>query len=178
MILFGVPNPFIIYILKGFMDSLPGSYFDAARIEGASELRVFWIVVIPLITASLAVAVLLIFLGSWNAFFWPFIVLNTPKKYTFPVALYYLTALVDSQNPAQQFVFGVVSSLPTFVRIRILPETHGQRNRMERDQRLVLVGMPAWAAYRGKEGGRLARGALHRPDATQPAGTDQHRRQH
>ena len=113
VILFGVPNPFIIYILKGFMDSLPGSYFDAARIEGASELRVFWIVVIPLITASLAVAVLLIFLGSWNAFFWPFIVLNTPKKYTFPVALYYLTALVDSQNPAQQFVFGVVSSLPT-----------------------------------------------------------------
>lgn len=115
VVLFGVPNAFIIYILKGFMDSLPGSYFDAARIEGASEVRVYWMVVIPLITASLAVAILLIFLGSWNAFFWPFIVLNTPKIYTFPVALYYFTALIDSANPASQFVFGVVSSLPTFI---------------------------------------------------------------
>ena len=115
VILFAVPNAFIIYIMKGFIDALPGSYFDAARIEGASEFRVYSMVVIPLITASLAVAVLLIFLGSWNRFFWPFIVLNLPKKYTFPVALYFLTTQVDQENPAQQFVFGVMSSIPTLL---------------------------------------------------------------
>jgi multiple sugar transport system permease protein len=116
IILFSVPNAFIVYILKGFIDALPGALFDAARMEGANEVTVFLRLVIPLSKSALAVAVIMLFLGSWNNFFWPFVVISDPNRFTFPVGLFFFTTQgLTYYGVGQSFTYGIVSSLPTIV---------------------------------------------------------------
>ncbi|MGH4001228.1 MAG: carbohydrate ABC transporter permease, partial [Pseudonocardiaceae bacterium] len=60
---------------------------DAARIDGAGELRIYWSVVIPVIRPILATIAIWTFLTTWNDFMWPLIVLSDQSRYTLPVAL-------------------------------------------------------------------------------------------
>ncbi len=116
IVLFSIPNAFIVYILKGFIDALPGTLFDCARMEGASEATVFVRLVLPLSKSALAVAVIMLFLGSWNNFFWPFVVISDPNRFTFPVGLFFFTTQgLTLYGAGQSFTYGLVSSLPTVV---------------------------------------------------------------
>jgi len=80
-------NPFGIFLMRQFMQSLPGDLLDAARIDGASEFRVFFQMVLPLSNAALAALGILTFLGQWDNFLWPLVILQSPEKYTVPLAL-------------------------------------------------------------------------------------------
>lgn len=114
IILFSIPNGFIIYILKGFIDALPGELFDAARIDGASEYAAYLRLVLPLCKPVLAVAVMILFLGSWNNFFWPYVIISSPTKFTFPVGLYFFTTngITGTSN---SFTYGLAASIPTIL---------------------------------------------------------------
>ena len=80
-------------MMRQFMETLPSELIDAARIDGASEWRIFFQIVIPLSTAPLAALGIFIFLGSWDNFLWPLVVLNSPEKYTIPLLLNGLKSL-------------------------------------------------------------------------------------
>lgn len=80
-------NPFGIFLMRQFMFGLPGDLLDAARMDGASEFRVFFQVVIPLSQAALAALGIITFLAQWNNFLWPLVILNSPDKYTIPLGL-------------------------------------------------------------------------------------------
>jgi multiple sugar transport system permease protein len=80
-------NPFGIFLMRQFMMALPGDLLDAARMDGASEFRVFFQIVIPLSNAALAALGILTFLAQWDNFQWPLVILNSPEKYTVPIAL-------------------------------------------------------------------------------------------
>ena len=80
-------NPFGIFLMRQFMLSLPGDLLDAARMDGASEFRVFFQIVLPLSQAALAALGILTFLAQWDNFLWPLVILNSPEKYTVPIAL-------------------------------------------------------------------------------------------
>ncbi len=80
-------GPFGVFLMRQAMLSLPDELLEAGRVDGASELFLFWRVALPLVTPSLATLGILTFLGSWNNFLWPLVVATDESKYTLPVAL-------------------------------------------------------------------------------------------
>lgn len=80
-------NAFGIFLMRqGFLD-FPPSLIEAARIDGASELRTFYRIVLPIAKPQIAALVIYTFISQWNAFIWPLLMLNTEANYTVPVAL-------------------------------------------------------------------------------------------
>ena len=67
-------NSTAVFIFRQFFLQLPEDLFDAARIDGASELRILWSIALPLVRPALLTAVLLTFIGPWNEFLWPFLI--------------------------------------------------------------------------------------------------------
>ncbi len=78
---------FGIFLVRQFARSIPDDLLEAARIDGASEFRIFLTIIVPLLGPVLATLAIFSFLGSWNDFMWPLIVLSDESKYTLPVAL-------------------------------------------------------------------------------------------
>lgn len=78
---------FGIFLIRQYALSIPEDLLEAARIDGASEWRIFRSVVVPLLKPILITLGILTFLASWNDFMWPLIVLSEQKLYTLPVAL-------------------------------------------------------------------------------------------
>jgi len=76
-----------IFLVRQFMLGVPQELIEAARIEGAGELRIYWSLVMPLARPVLATLAILTFLTTWNDFMWPLIVLSDQKRYTLPVAM-------------------------------------------------------------------------------------------
>lgn len=82
---FGVP--FFIFLLRQFFMTIPGEISDAARIDGASELRILMKVILPLARPALVVVALFQFINDWNDFLGPLIYLSDPKMYTLAIGL-------------------------------------------------------------------------------------------
>jgi multiple sugar transport system permease protein len=78
---------FGIFLIRQYALSVPDDLLDAARVDGAGELRIFWVVVFPLIKPILVTLATFTFLAAWNDFMWPLIILSDRAKYTLPVAL-------------------------------------------------------------------------------------------
>jgi multiple sugar transport system permease protein len=87
MILPQLAAPVMVFILKKFFDGLPREYEEAANLDGASRLRIFWSVVLPMSRPVLAAVAVFTFVTTWNNFLWPFIVISDPSLMTVPVGL-------------------------------------------------------------------------------------------
>jgi multiple sugar transport system permease protein len=88
LIIPGVANAFGIFWLRQYMqESIPDELLDAARIDGCPEYQIFFRVVFPLIVPALSALGIMNFLGSWNNFMGPLLILKDEVKYTLPVAL-------------------------------------------------------------------------------------------
>jgi multiple sugar transport system permease protein len=83
----GMASIFGIFLIRQYATSIPDDLLDAARIDGAGELRIFASVVMPTIVPILATMGIWTFLSTWNDFMWPLIVLSDERRYTLPVAL-------------------------------------------------------------------------------------------
>ncbi|MDI9890870.1 MULTISPECIES: carbohydrate ABC transporter permease [unclassified Microbacterium] len=82
-----VTTPLGVFLMRQFMLGIPDPLLEAARIDGAGELRIFARIVMPLCGPPLATLGILTFLASWNNFLWPLVAAQTEGKYTLPVAL-------------------------------------------------------------------------------------------
>jgi len=80
-------TPLGVFLMRQFMLGVPDSLIEAARIDGAGEIRTFAQIVMPLCGPPLATLGILTFLGSWNNFLWPLVAAQSEDKYTLPVAL-------------------------------------------------------------------------------------------
>ncbi len=111
---------FNIFMLRQAFKTVPNELMDAARIDGASELRIWWSVVIPVIRPSLATAAIFTFVSSWNDFFWPSIMLPTLRNKTLPVGLVALQGAFssDSRAIAAGVVMTVIPILIVFVTLQ------------------------------------------------------------
>lgn len=83
----GLASIFGVFLVRQYALSLPQSLLDAARLDGAGELCIFWSLVLPLCRPILITLAVFTFLGSWNDFLWPLIVLSDSRLHTLPVAL-------------------------------------------------------------------------------------------
>lgn len=80
--------PSAIFIMRDFVDSIPRSYEEAALVFGASPLRIFWDIALPLIRPGLAVVAIWAFVNAWGAFLIPVVLLRDPDKMPASIALY------------------------------------------------------------------------------------------
>ncbi|TXH67449.1 MAG: carbohydrate ABC transporter permease [Lysobacteraceae bacterium] len=78
---------FGIFLVRQYARSIPDELIEAARIDGASEWRIFFAIVLPMLKPVLVTLAIFTFMGSWNDFMWPLIVLTDQHNYTLPVAL-------------------------------------------------------------------------------------------
>ncbi len=76
-----------IFLSRQFFQNVPDELLDAARLDGAGEWSIFWRIALPLCKSGIAVLTLLLFLGSWNEFGWPLVVLQDIHSLTLPVGL-------------------------------------------------------------------------------------------
>lgn len=81
-------TPFLIFMLRQFLMSVPNELIEAARIDGSSELRTYWSIVLPLARPALATAAVFQFVWTWTDFLNPLIYLNDTSKYTLSIGLY------------------------------------------------------------------------------------------
>lgn len=93
VILPGLANALGIFFMRQNMLSVPSELLEAARIDGASEWRIFRSVVLPIMQPALAAVGIVLFLFQWNDFLWPLLVLTSRDAYTIPVALGTLVGL-------------------------------------------------------------------------------------
>ena len=79
---------FYTYILRNFFLSIPDSLYYSARVDGASNWKYLWRVMVPIAKPALFTIALLNAILSWNAFFWPYLIINSSKNRTLPLGLY------------------------------------------------------------------------------------------
>lgn len=86
----GAAATFGIFLARQFMLAIPVELLEAAKLDGAGSLRIFWSIVLPLCKPLLAVLTLLALMYQWNDFLWPLIALKDPDLYTLPIGLQFL----------------------------------------------------------------------------------------
>jgi len=113
----GMASIFGIFLIRQYALSIPDDMLDAARIDGASELRIYWSVVVPGILPILATLAIWTFLATWNDFMWPLIVLSDESHYTLPVALANLSGehVADTELMMAGSVLTVIPVLAVFL---------------------------------------------------------------
>lgn len=87
LILPGAFSAFGTFLLRQFMLTIPASLDEAAEIDGASKWRVFWDIILPLARPGLITLTIFTFMGNYNSFFWPLVMLKSEHKYTLPIGL-------------------------------------------------------------------------------------------
>ena len=103
--------PAMVFILKKFFDQIPNELEDAARVDGAGRMRIFLQVVVPLSRPILAAVSIFVFIGAWNNFLWPFIVINDSSLMTLPVGLQTIKSAFGVQY-AQNMASALLAALP------------------------------------------------------------------
>jgi multiple sugar transport system permease protein len=104
--------PLGVFLMRQFIGGLPDELIDAARVDGAGELRIFARIVLPLCGPALATLSILTFLTSWNNFLWPLVVAQSEDKYTLPVAIALYTIDQNSSNFGLLLAGAVVVVMP------------------------------------------------------------------
>jgi multiple sugar transport system permease protein len=107
-------TPFAIFLMKQFIQTLPTELLDAARVDGASELRIYWNVVLPLVRPGLAFLGIITFVAQWNSFVWPLVVTRSSEMRTLQVGL----VLIREQEPlfyGLHMAAAVLAAIPVIV---------------------------------------------------------------
>ena len=110
----GLTSAYGIFLMRQFMITLPDELIDAARIDGASELRIFWRIIVPLVKPALATLGTFTFIASWNNFLWPLLVLSNRELFTLPLGINTMKSLY-SDNTNLLMAGTAVSVIPMLI---------------------------------------------------------------
>ena len=94
-------SAFNIFLFRQFMTTIPDELLEAARLDGAGELRILWSIVLPMSRPILAVGTVLTFIAGWNSFIWPLIIANDQSNYTLSVGISLLNKQLVINPPLQ-----------------------------------------------------------------------------
>lgn len=117
LIIPAIAAPGTVFFLKQYLESvLPMALLEAARIDGAKEISIFHKIVFPIMVPGVATMAIGGFIGNWNAYLIPLLLLNTPKKFTLPVMIASLNASKDiGTNQGAIYMALAVSIVPILV---------------------------------------------------------------
>jgi len=103
-----------IFLVKQFMSSIPKEIIEAAKIEGCSQPKIFYYIILPLSKTVMAVLAILTFMAAWNDFFWPFLVTNTMDMQTIQVGLKNFR-FANTTYFAPMMAGATISAVPMFI---------------------------------------------------------------
>ena len=104
------------FLMRQFMLTIPRELEDAALIDGCSFFRIYWRIILPLTMPALATLGIFHFMGSWNDFFWPLIILNSMSNKTLPLGLAAFQAMAAMKTPWHLVMAAsVLSVLPIII---------------------------------------------------------------
>jgi ABC-type glycerol-3-phosphate transport system permease component len=115
LIIPGALTAFGVFLMRQFCLTLPDELLDAARIDGAGEIGIFWRVVLPLLKPPLASLAIITFLGSWNNFLWPLIVVTKSDLFTLPVGMTVFTQPLRAPYWTYIMAVSTVATLPVAI---------------------------------------------------------------
>ena len=95
----GVFSAFGTFLLRQFFLTIPQDLEDAAKIDGASTFRIFWRIILPVSKPALAALTIATFMGNWQSFMWPLLVVDSVEKKTLPIGLAYFQELYQFSSP-------------------------------------------------------------------------------
>jgi putative chitobiose transport system permease protein len=109
-----------IFLLRQAFKSVPNDLIDAGKIDGASELRIWWQILLPIIRPTLATVAIITFVNQWNDFFWPSLMLHTRTNMTLQVGLAQLQGMFtsDSRGIAAGVVMSILPILILFIALQ------------------------------------------------------------
>ena len=117
LIIPAIAAPGTVFFLKQYLESvLPMSLLEAARIDGAMEITIFHKIVFPIMVPGVATMAIGGFIGNWNSYLIPLLLLNSPKKFTLPVMIASLNASKDiGTNQGAIYMALAVSNVPILI---------------------------------------------------------------
>ncbi|MEX0777082.1 MAG: carbohydrate ABC transporter permease [Phycisphaeraceae bacterium] len=98
LILPGAFSAFGTFLLRQFMLTIPSSLDEAAEIDGASKWRLYWDIILPLSRPGLITLAIFTYMGNYNSFFWPLVMLRSEHKYTLPIGLMYFDSTAGQET--------------------------------------------------------------------------------
>ncbi|NQT97148.1 MAG: carbohydrate ABC transporter permease [Candidatus Marinimicrobia bacterium] len=110
----GMASIFGIFLFRQYVMSIPDSLIEAARIDGASDWRIYCTIILPLCKPILVTLAIFTFMGAWNDFLWPLIIMTRDSMYTLPVALANLMG-EHTQDTEMMMAGAVLTILPVLV---------------------------------------------------------------
>lgn len=125
LIIPGMASIFGIFLIRQFAFSIPDSLIEAARMDGASDFRIYWTVILPLCKPILVTLAIFTFMGTWNDFLWPLIIMTDDSMYTLPVALANLMG-EHAQDTELMMAGSVLTILPVMLVFIVLQKYYIQ----------------------------------------------------
>ncbi|WP_205325170.1 carbohydrate ABC transporter permease [Glycomyces sp. YM15] len=113
----GLAKAFVVFFLVQYLRSIPDDLVHAARVDGASEWRIWWQIILPLLRPALAAMAIFVALGEWNNFLWPLIIIRTDELFNLPMALSSLNNSIVSSPGSMGVAMAasLLATLPTVV---------------------------------------------------------------
>jgi len=102
-------GPSYIFLLRQFFLTIPRELEEAARIDGANPVQIYWQVMIPLVKPALLAIAVLSFIGNWNNFLGPLIYLNTGEKYPMIMALKFFEQSLSKEAPLYHYMMAMTT---------------------------------------------------------------------
>ncbi len=117
LIIPGFFSAFGTFLLRQFFLSISQDIEDAAKIDGASTFRIFWRIILPMSKPALAALTIATFMGNWQSFMWPLLVVDSVEKKTLPIGLAYFQELYQYANPNWPLLMAasLVAMLPIII---------------------------------------------------------------
>lgn len=109
-----LPTAFGVFVMRNAILGIPKELIEAARIDGASDRKILWRVVLPLVKSPMLTVAIFTFLGAWNNFTWPLIIATKDEYRTLPIALTSMKTQYDT-DVGLTMVCSVITFLPPFI---------------------------------------------------------------
>jgi len=110
----GIMTGFGTFLMRQFFQGVPDELLDAARIDGLNEFQIWWKIAMPLVKPAISALAIFTFLGNWNAFLWPLIVISKTELYTLPVGLAFFSG--EFQTEWEMVMTGAsVATIPVLI---------------------------------------------------------------
>ena len=108
-------SSFGIFLCRQFIAGIPAELYEAAKIDGASDFRIYYQIILPLIRPVLAALAIFSFLSSFNSYLWPLVTLNDERLYTLPLILVQVSTSMGATNYQGVMAGSLLASVPTIV---------------------------------------------------------------
>jgi multiple sugar transport system permease protein len=108
-------SSFGIFLCRQFILGIPLDLYEAAKLDGASDFKIYYQIIVPLIRPVLSALAIFSFLGSFNSYLWPLVVLNDEKLYTLPLILVRISQTMGGTNYQAAMAGSVLASIPTII---------------------------------------------------------------